>query len=457
MTPVTSTLPAEAAPRRPVYRRHGVQAVAKTVGSRLGWIVLNALTGMITARALGTSGRGALAAMIMWPVFLAGVLTFGLPSALIFRLRQAQGRERTSLFTAATILAAGVGLLATAGGVFLLPFWLSRYSPQVVRWTQWLMLFTVVSMLMLIFRAAFEAMGNFGRSASSWVVPPVQTLVSLLLLWRIHRLNELTAALSYVLAGVPILLWMLVRLSRELGWSLHGFRQSARDLLGYGLRSYGIDLCGMLAQSVDQALVVGMISASEMGLYVVALSLSRTLNAVYVAAAAVLFPKCIGLPRRRSFEVTVGITAASAAVTLPGALVLGFFGSSLLHLFYGSEYVVATLLLRILIAEAMISGMVTLMSQPFMAWGRPGTVTVLQAMGLAAAIPLLLVLVPRFGIQGAGLALLCSAALRLLLLLLLYLREVRRRPRWDDLTSVVRALAPGQWRRTLVTTPEPLP
>jgi Na+-driven multidrug efflux pump len=52
-------------------------------------------------------------------------------------------------------------------------------------------------------------------------------------------------------------------------------------------------------------------------------------------------------------------------------------------------------LLRIRILEAVFSGMTTLMSQPFMALGRQGTVTLLQAVGFAAAIPLLFVLVLR--------------------------------------------------------------
>ena len=423
--------------------------MVKVVSSRIGWILLNAATGMITAHALGAAGRGALAAMILWPVFLAGALTFGLPSALVYWLRRAEDRERVRLFTAATVLAAGVGIVASLVGFWVLPFWLSRYDANVVRWAQWLMLFTLVSMLMLIFRAAFEATGSFGRSASSWILGPVQTLIALLVLWRAHYLTEHTAALCYVFSGIPTLVWMFIRLSRRIGWDFDGFSRSGRVLLSYGLRSYGIDLCGMLSQSVDQALVVGMISASEMGRYVVALSLSRTLNAVYQAAAAVLFPKCVGLRPRAAVQGMLRLTIASTAVVLPGAAVLYFFGSVLLHLLYGSEYVIATTLLRILVFEAILSGLTTLMSQPFMALGRPGTVTLLQALGLAATIPLLLVLVPRMGTVGAGLALLFSAALRFLLLQLSYVRLAGRLPRPRDLWSLTNNTVPARLSRRI--------
>jgi O-antigen/teichoic acid export membrane protein len=429
-------------------RRTTTRAVAKTVGSRLGWILISGVTGMITARALGPSGRGALAAMIMWPVFLAGVLTLGLPSALIYQIRVAEETDRASLFTTSTILAALIGGLACVGGALILPFWLSNYDRHIVRWAQWLMLLTVVSILMLVFRSAFEAVGEFGTSASTWLIGPIQTMIALFVLWRLHHLTEVTAALSYVLAGPPILIWMFVKLSRVYGWSLRSFSQSSRQLLGYGLRSYGIDLCGMLSQSVDQALVVGMISASEMGRYVVALSLSRTLNSAYQAAASVLFPKCIGMSKRDSYAITLKMTAVTTLLAVPCAILLSVFGSSLLRLLYGGDYVIATTLLKILAAEAIVSGIVTLMSQPFMALGRPGMVTTLQALGLAATIPLLFLLVPTFGTVGAGLALLSTAIFRLLLLFICFIRLAERLPHLNDLTILLESFPKPSTLRT---------
>jgi O-antigen/teichoic acid export membrane protein len=54
------------------------------------------------------------------------------------------------------------------------------------------------------------------------------------------------------------------------------------------------------------------------------------------------------------------------------------------------------------------------MSQAFMALSRPGVVTALQAFGLLLTVPLMLVLVPRYGIEGAALSLLLSTCARFL-------------------------------------------
>ena len=62
-------------------------AVAQSIGAKVFIVGINAATGIITARALLPAGRGELAVMILWPVFLASAMTLGIPSALTFQLR----------------------------------------------------------------------------------------------------------------------------------------------------------------------------------------------------------------------------------------------------------------------------------------------------------------------------------------------------------------------------------
>jgi O-antigen/teichoic acid export membrane protein len=49
-----------------------------------------------------------------------------------------------------------------------------------------------------------------------------------------------------------------------------------------------------------------------------------------------------------------------------------------------------------------------------MALGRPGIVTILQAIGLSLSVPMMLLLIPRYGIYGAAVSLLTSTVARLL-------------------------------------------
>jgi O-antigen/teichoic acid export membrane protein len=97
-----------------------------------------------------------------------------------------------------------------------------------------------------------------------------------------------------------------------------------------------------------------------------------------------------------------------------GGIGIAVLGPTALSLLYGKEFRGASVVLRILVLEVVLGGAAQVLAQAFMALGRPGVITGLQVTGLALTVPLMLVLVPRFGIVGAGTALLGSTVARLI-------------------------------------------
>ena len=399
----------------------GLSSFLQTLAGRFGMIALNACTGILTARALKPEGRGELAAMILWPVFLSQVFTFSLPVSLLYSIRRGKTQNNTIVGTALTIAMIISAVLSVAGFI-LLPHWLNHYSPEVVRTAQYFMISAPLTMLNMMGRGALEARGKFGSSSLVAVLSPAFTVVGLLGLLATHRLTAFSAAWVYVLSGAPPVLLVLYELRRDLvpDWTM--FPSASKELLSYGLRSYGIDICGTLAQYVDQALVIGMLSPSAMGSYTVALSLSRMVGVVFGSVSTVLFPKAMNRDLESTLRLSIRALVGSLVVTTPAVVLLLFGSARALRLLYGREYAIAQGLLRILILEAILSGCINVMSQIFMATGKPGTVTVLQASGLALAVPMIALLVPHFGTEGAGIALLLSAIFRALLLVFSYRR-----------------------------------
>jgi O-antigen/teichoic acid export membrane protein len=68
-----------------------------------------------------------------------------------------------------------------------------------------------------------------------------------------------------------------------------------------------------------------------------------------------------------------------------------------------------------------------------MAAGRPGLVAILQAVGLAAYIPLVFVLAPLYGLNGAAFAWLASSVLRLVSIFCCFPLVLNARPPWPIL------------------------
>lgn len=404
--------------RRLSKSRSGSAATLQTFLATVVVQVLNTLTGIITARCLGPAGRGENSAMVMWPFFLAYCMTLGLPSALLYNIkRESDPEKRRSLFSAALWLGAALGTLSACVGIWLVPRYLGQYPPQVAREAQWLMLLTPTTLVGLILYAVLQAREEFQLFNRLKYLSPFFSLVGLLAIIALHKATPFMTALAFSLAGTPIFLWTLVYLVREYRPHFRDLGDTYRKLLHYGLRSYGVDLLNTLAVYLDQALVVGLLVPRMMGLYTVALSLSRMLNVFQTSVVNVLFSKATGRPHEEVIAITGRAARISAALTALAAILAMGISPILLRLLYGKEYLEAVAVFRIFVVEVTVSSTVWVLGQAFMAMGRPGLVTVLQSLGVGLSFPLMLVLIPRFGLIGAGFAILGSTTVRLIFIL----------------------------------------
>lgn len=402
--------------------RGGFAATLQTFVVKILILVLNMGTGVLTARFLGPEGRGEQAAMILWPQLLAFMLSFGLPKSLLYNIKK-HPQTRSPLFAVSLVMVILLGMVSALIGIILIPSWLAQYSPEVIHYAQWLMLTAPLSLAGVTYLSAFEAEEDFTSANKFRYLLPLATLLVLLGLIFTHHMTPFNTALAYLLPGIPMQLWMMVLLWKRYRphWQdLQDLRQSFQRLTSYGLRSYSIELVSSLSVQIGQALTVGLLSAASMGLYTVALSLSRMLNIFEDAINTVLLPKSVALAPAEVVALTGKATRISAFLTVLCIIPLTILGPIFLKLLYGSEFVAAVSVLNILFVEVMLAGMTWILAQAFMALGKPGVVTVLQLVGLGITVPLMMVLIPRYQLVGAGLALLGSTIARLLFVLISY-------------------------------------
>lgn len=425
-------------------------ASAQTFLASVAILMLNLLTGVVTARFLGVVGRGEQEVMGVWPLFLAQAFTLGLPSALVFNLKKSPA-DAPKLFAASVVSGLLAGALAVAVGVVLIPLWLTQHSAALVGSAKVLMLFAPAVLLDEIFSSALRARGDYPLYNAIRFLRPLATVTALLTLALLGLLTPFRACLCYLVPSLPISLWLLRRLWRLYKPTWGRLGSATRSLTSYGLRSYGVDLLGALSLQLDKALVVGLLSASSMGLYVVALSLAKMLNIFQAAATTVLFPQASGLSTDEAVALAGRTARLSTALTVVAAAILGTLGPWALELLYGPEFRGGANLMRLLIVVTIFEGTGSVLAQAFMATNRPGLITVLQGLGLLLNFPLLLVLVPAFGLLGAGVSLLLTSFVRLLVILLAFPRVLKMPPPrlWlntadvRELKNIVRTLFTG--------------
>lgn len=391
----------------------------RSIALKFGIYAVNASTGILTARALNVSGRGALAAMILWPALVSGLTTVGLPSALVYRMRRAP-EHGSELVGAAFLISVATGLIATVLGWHMVPLWLAQQPQEIVRGAQICLLATTIYSIGLVGRATWEAEGRFDQSNLIQLIPPLTTILLLVPLGLSGRLTPDTAAAAYVLASVPTTTWAVLSVVRVNRPTLQRWRERTQELLHFGSRSYGVDLCGVLALYVDQALVVGLLAPEAMGLYVVGLSVARVINAIQGSVALIEFPRMVGFDAV-TLRVSIARSARlSALASAAFGLLILVAGSKLVTVVYGRSFEPTARALPLFICEVVLAGLAHVLLQGFMASNRPGVATLVQLTGLVLSVPVFLGLIPAWGLTGAAVALLISTSIRLLLTVAAY-------------------------------------
>lgn len=411
---------------RLMRRKDGAASSLQTAVVSVLIIAVNMATGIVCARYLGPDGRGDQFAMILWQGFLASMLTIGLPSSLLYQTKKSP-QDASELYRTSLVLCMLLGITATAIGWLGIPFWMGGYKPEVIHFAQWTMLLSPLTLVHLVNQSALQARGDFVAYNRLRYMPQIVTLLVLVLLVLTHQLNVFGSSLAYMLPVFPLTIWAGIRMLRKdsaavrTGFSIKKATTASR-LLRYGIGAYGIDVMVTLSMYLDQVIVVGLLSSSELGLYIVALSLARMTGIIQTSIANILFPKASGLPREEALALTARVFRISLWFTLLATASAGVVAPYALKLLYGPLYEGGMDVFRIVLVEVVLGGSAMVLSQAFMALGHPGKVSVLQLLGQGLTVPLLFLLVPSLGLTGAGLALVASGAVKFLFMLIQFPR-----------------------------------
>lgn len=391
--------------------RHGVASIAQTIVTRFLLAGINVGTGILTARSLGAAGRGELAAMTLWPTLVPSLLALGLPSAVRFCIRR-EPERRSEFYTLAILAATGLSVLSFLIGLVAIPYWLHQYSVDVIAQAQICMVFAAQVMLNLIIAAMLEALGDFKFANAVRLISTLLIFFALVALVVFHVITPFFAAFAYLAPPALTGLWAAWKLRSHFALPVGNPRPALRALSSYSVRSYGIDILATLSLQVDQVLVVGFLSATAMGIYMVALNASRVLQILYTAVVTVIFPSASGLDNERIVAMVGRAARISTLIAVVFAAVLAALLPFLIPLFYGRGFNGSVHIGQLLMLEGVVGGLTYVLSQAFMASGSPGQVTAFQAVGFGTALPCMLIFVPRLGILGAAISLLIATCVR---------------------------------------------
>ena len=383
-------------------KRAKIRAVAHLMGIRVVALAGNVLSGLLTAKFLGPSGRGELAALIVAPAIIGPLCTLGLHASLIYNVRR-DPENASRYFGTALLMLLATGLIGVTASMLLIQFWLgNQYDANTISFARLILLIVPLNVISPSFNAVLEANGKFGTSNSVIYVQALVTLALLGILAFTGLLTPHAAALCYSGFAIPIFFYLSFQAWKILKpkWSFAA--PFPQRLLRFGLRFYGVDILGVASSFLDQFIIVFFLAPGEVGNYAVALSLTRVLQVAQGAVSTVLFPSIAGQDLHSVVETVGRAVRVTSMVNTVGAIGLSVLGPYLLILVYGPKFEPAVAPFLVLLFEAIFSSAARTLAQAFSASGRPSAVTGMEMAGVIGSITAMVILVPHLHTVGAA-------------------------------------------------------
>ena len=145
-----------------------VQTFLQTLLTQVFVLILNVITGVLTARELGPEGRGLFAAIVFWPQLIATLSLSGMGNAVIISIRNYPTEDRETI-SASLVIALTQSLIGGLLGV--LAVWFSmrnQYPHEIVVFTAIAtMLVGCINLFTMLLRPIFVVFGNIAISNRS--------------------------------------------------------------------------------------------------------------------------------------------------------------------------------------------------------------------------------------------------------------------------------------------------
>jgi O-antigen/teichoic acid export membrane protein len=399
------------------------------------------VTSLLSAWALGPTGRGDLMVVLMWPAIFSMVAQIGLPQA--YRFWSAKRPECVSaLFSNAVIFTIVMGLIMLGFAELVIPHLIGERSPEVLRLTRIYLLMVPILMLTDLTRGLLEGARRFTWVGALRLILFGVQLGSYIVLWLLGKLTVASATYTMIASLAASLLLSVIAVWHQLRPQWDPRLAELGTSLRYGIRDYPGVLTEFVNWRMDLMMLVGIASSSAVGLYVVALRLADITSTLASSVGDALLPEVAASTKP---EEATAVVARSLRLTLYAHLLilvpLWIAAPYILHFAYGQGFVPVTNVLRLLMFASVVWSAGAIVISGLNGLGHPGLSAIARITSATVMVVTLLTWLPSRGIQGAALASIVGYTVMFLVALFWFLR-VRKitvwtclRPRWADLPN----------------------
>lgn len=377
-----------------------MRSLAGVAGTRTLLLVLGTAVSIVISRTLGPDGRGQYATVVALALTVVVLAHLSIEQVQVYAV--STGQSVAALKSNAVALGTILGFVAAALtlGAALILNYPARGSLQNVPLL--LALLAIPPSIVVLYTTGLLLLeGKIKQLNRASLLAGIVQLAVLAFLAASHRLSVTWVVAAWLLnAALPLAVSLPTLRPR---WSNFSRRLALEEVVG-GLRYHGGLLSLYLLLRVDVLLLAGMAGARAVGLYTLAVSLIELTNVATDSVASVVLKSQTTMLLHDSAAFTAKIVGVSMVFAAAGVTILAATGVLLIPLVFGNAFRDSIGALLSLVPGVLALAATRPMGAYLLRLDRPWILTTLNFSAMAINIILNLILIPHFGIIGAGLA-----------------------------------------------------
>jgi O-antigen/teichoic acid export membrane protein len=387
--------------------------------------VFGVITGIMTARLLGPSGKGDLATVLWLPGFLTAAGILALPQAVAFQASYNHENDM-NLTSAGFWLSLFWGLLLAVVMYPFIPFIIGNSKLYLLDICRLFLLYLPIVFSGLALLSVDQGRQKFARFNFLRILPTVLYLLGIFILWLMRKANLTTIVLICLLSQL-LATWIRAAVA---GKSLffHSFSNwilTAQQLLKRGAVFHIPDIAGVILMRIDMALLIQMVSAQDIGYYSVAMAVSLGQTGLASSIVQVGFPKVAAHNYDEAREILLNQFRFSQPVILCLALAVGLSSPWIIRYAFGSPFLPAVRPTLILVPALALWGLNQILDNGLRAMGYSFYSVAANSIGVIFMVFGGFVLTKLFGITGMASACLLAQFIALTALIFICHRNLQ--------------------------------
>ena len=300
--------------------------------------MLGIVTGVLAARLLLPEGRGQLAIILFWPVFLQGIGMLGLREAITLRVSNSKA-DIPKVVVSGLWLALVYAMVTYSISYFAMPILLDaehQYLLATIR--TYMFIFFPLSFIILCLRSVDQGRLNFTLHNFLVVSLPGIYLLALVILWYFGLFTVANVVWANLASIVVV---SLVRMLLGWRWLVHlPSIAESKCLFTSGIKFHITSVAVLIGSQVDRLVLVTFWDNISIGMYAVALTVaSAGIGALANSFQTIIFPRMSRLADKHAQRLYLAGQLRYAMVLLAG-LALTIIGLSpwMIPMVFGEEY-----------------------------------------------------------------------------------------------------------------------